>query len=93
MAPMPIEELARELRRLYLRLGGDRTDTTVATWSRQSPEEWGANLDRFDRLLVAACAAVGVDAPSLGGDDRLTGPERGTLLEALGRAGIDVRRG
>ena len=92
-SPVPIEELAAGLRRLYVRLGGDRTDTTSATWTRQSPGEWERNLAAFDGALVAACRAVGVEAPELPTGDLLPGPERGALIEALADAGMDVRRG
>lgn len=92
-APVPIERLAAELRRLYLRLGGDRTDATAATWSRQSPEEWAANLQEFDRALVAACRAVGVAGALPATGAALGGPERAQLIEALAGAGMDVRVG
>ena len=92
-SPVPIEDLAAGLRRLYVRLGGDRTDTTSATWTRQSPEEWERNLAAFDEALVGACLAVGVEAPELAAGDLLPGPERAALIEALAGAGMDVRAG
>lgn len=90
---VPIEQLAADLRRLYLRLGGDRTDTTTATWTRRSPEEWERNLAAFDQALVGACRAVGVEAPDPVPGELLPGPDRAALIEALAAAGMDVRLG
>ena len=92
-APVPIERLAADLRRLYVRLGGDPTDTSAVTWTRRSPEEWAETLALFDEVLVAACAAVGADVPDLAAGERLPGPTRATLMDALAAAGMDVRRG
>ena len=92
-SPVPLEQLAADLRRLFVRLGGDRTDTTVATWSRQRPEEWEANLLEFDRLLVATCQAVGLETPDMPAGEPLPARSRASLIEALADAGVDVRTG
>jgi hypothetical protein len=89
-APAPVgelEPLAQRLRAIYARLDGYRSAPTISPDMEASRQR---ALAEYDRVLVAACQALGV-ATGLSPGAMVGVDARARLTGALARAGLDVR--
>lgn len=87
--PTPVEELGDRLRRVYARLDEYRRQ---AVRTPEAERRQQRDLAEYDRVLVAACDAMGIETGLLPAQ-RVGAEERAALTRALARAGLDVRAG